>query len=320
MDKIGHMRALVTVARLGSFSAAARELEVTPGMLSKQVKQLEEDLDVRLLQRTTRGVSLTDAGELYVDQVVDILQRIEDTEMAVTALNSSPRGVLRVSCPPSFGTQVLTPIIAAFARGNSGLRIELGLQDAEPDMVASRLDLIFRIGTLKDSSLVSKQVGSAPYMLCASPAFIAASGRPLTVRELADFNCILDESMDGYERWSFIADGTLVAQPVSGNFSSPSTAAVIEAAVAGLGIAYVPRYAVVDELARAELAEITLDNARAMSLPVTALYSSRQFMAAKTRVFLDYFIEHVDGQAGRRGARGAVGEQSVSAGANSFAR
>ncbi len=301
MDKIGHMRALVTVARLGSFSAAARELEVTPGMLSKQVKHLEEELDVRLLQRTTRGVSLTDAGELYVDQVVDILQRIEDTETAVTALNSTPRGVLRVSCPPSFGTQVLTPIIAAFARDNSGIRIELGLQDAEPDVVASRLDLIFRIGALKDSSLVCKQVGSAPYMLCAAPSFIETSGRPLTVRDLANFNCILDESMDGYERWNFIADGTLVAQPVNGNFASPSTAAVIEAAVAGLGISYVPRYAVVDELGRGELAEIAIEHSTAMSLPVTALYSSRQFMAAKTRIFLDYFIEHVDGKAGNHG-------------------
>ena len=121
------MRALVTVARLGSFSAAARELEVTPGMLSKQVKHLEQELDVRLLQRTTRGVSLTDAGELYVDKVVDILQRIEDTELAVTSLNAAPRGVLRVSCPPSFGTQVLTPIIAVFARDNPAMRIELGL-------------------------------------------------------------------------------------------------------------------------------------------------------------------------------------------------
>ena len=304
MDKIGHMRALVTVARLGSFSAAARALEVTPGMLSKQVKHLEEELDVRLLQRTTRGVSMTDAGELYVEQVVDILQRIEDTELAVTALNSAPRGVLRVSCPPSFGTQVLTPIIAVFARDNAGIRIELGLQDAEPDVVASRLDLIFRIGALKDSSLVCKQVGSAPYMLCAAPAFIETSGRPQRVRDLAAYNCILDESMDGYERWNFIADGRLVAQPVNGNFASPSTAAVIEAAVAGLGIAYAPRYAVVDELARDELTEITFENSSAMSLPVTALYSRRQYMAAKPRLFLDYFIEHVDGKAGSHGVTG----------------
>lgn len=304
MDKIGHMRALVTVARLGSFSAAANELGVTPGMLSKQVKHLEQSLDVRLLQRTTRGVSLTDAGELYVDQAVDILQRIEETEMAVTALNAAPRGVLRVSCPPSFGTEVLTPIIAVFARDNPGMRIELGLQDSEPDMIASRLDLIFRIGALRDSSLVSRQVGAAPYVLCVAPSFVVAHEPPATVSDLARCNCLLDESMDGYQHWQFIAGGTLVGQPVSGNFSSPLTAAVIEAAVAGLGYAYVPRYAVVDELARGELREVTLADAAPMSLPVTALYSSRRFMAAKTRIFLECFVEHVDGTSGSHGVTG----------------
>ena len=304
MDKIGHMRALVTVARLGSFSAAAKEMEVTPGMLSKQVKQLEQSLDVRLLQRTTRGVSLTDAGELYVEQAVDILQRIEETEMAVTAMNAAPRGVLRVSCPPSFGTQVLTPIIAMFARDNPRMRIELGLQDAEPDMIASRLDLVFRIGALKDSSLVSRQVGAAPYALCAAPAYLAAEGRPRSVAELARANCLLDESMDAYQQWPFLAGGTLMAQPVGGNFASPLTAAVIEAAVAGLGLAYVPRYAAVDELARGELEELTLEDATPMSLPVTALYSRRRFMAAKTRIFLECFVQHVDGNAGNHGVTG----------------
>ena len=304
MDKIGHMRALVTVARLGSFSAAARELSVTPSMLSKQVKQLEQALAVRLLQRTTRGVSMTDAGELYVDRVVDILQRIEDTELAVIALNSAPRGVLRISCPPSFGTQVLTPIIAVFARDNPALRIELGLQDAEPDVVASRLDLIFRIGALKDSSLISKQVGSAPYALCASPAFIERNGRPAQVGDLSRFNCILDESMDEYQRWQFLADGVFVSQQVAGNFASPSTAAVIEAAAAGLGIAYAPRYALVDEFERGELVEIQLDQLDTMSLPVSALFSTRHHMAAKTRIFLDYFIEHVDVSAGTHGVTG----------------
>ena len=141
-------------------------------------------------------------------------------------------------------------------------------------------------------------------MLCAAPAFLESSGRPQAVRDLADYNCILDESMDAYERWSFIADDGVLTQSVNGNFASPSTAAVIEAAVAGLGLAYVPRYAVVDELARDELTEITFENSSAMSLPVTALYSSRQFLAAKTRLFLDYFIEHVDGKAGSHGVTG----------------
>ena len=178
MDRLGHMRALVTIAKLGSFSAAARELAVTPGMLSKQVKQLEESLEARLLHRTTRGVALTDIGEFYVERAVDILNRIEETEAAVAGMNAAPRGVLRISCPPSFGTHVLTPAIAAFARVNPELRIELGLQDTEPDVIASRLDLLFRLGTLRDSSLIARLVGHAPFVLCAAPALSGTLRRP----------------------------------------------------------------------------------------------------------------------------------------------
>lgn len=306
MDKIGHMRALVTVAKLGSFSAAARELAVTPGMLSKQVKHLEQALDVRLLNRTTRGVSLTDAGEFYVEQVVDILQRIEDTESALAARNSGPRGVLRISCPPSFGRHVLTPVIATYARDNPALRIELGLQDDEPDVIASRLDLLFRLGVLRDSSLVSKQVGTAPFALCAAPSYLERSGRPIVLSELACFNCIVDGSIQPENRWEFVVGGVRVGQPVSGNFTSLSTEAVIEAAVEGLGIAYVPRYAVVDEFAAAEVVELPLEQVEPITLPIYALYSSRQHVAAKTRGFLDFFIAQVDAQSGTHGVTGRV--------------
>ena len=150
MDKLGHMRTLVTVAKLGSFSAAAKELGVTPGMVSKQVKQLEDGLDARLLNRTTRGVSLTDAGELYVARAIDILDRLEDAESSVAALSGRASGVLRISSPPSFGTNVLTAVIAGFAREFPEVRVELSLQDEEPDVVASRLDLMFRLGALRN--------------------------------------------------------------------------------------------------------------------------------------------------------------------------
>ena len=170
MDKLRNMRALVTVAKLGSFSAAARELGVTPGMMSKQIKHLEDELDVRLLHRTTRGVSPTDAGELYVERALDVLQQIEDVDAAVTTLAQGPRGVLRLSSPPAFGTHVLTKVIAAFISKNTGIRVELGLQDLEPDVIAARLDVLFRLGPLRDSSLVAKQVGNAEFVLCASPA------------------------------------------------------------------------------------------------------------------------------------------------------
>lgn len=312
MDKLGHMRSLVTVAKLGSFSAAAKELGVTPGMMSKQVKQLEDELDARLLHRTTRGVSLTDAGELYVGRAIDILQQIDDTETAVTALSSGPRGILRISCPPSFGTHVLTPIITAFIGEYVDIKVELGLQDDEPNVIASRLDLIFRLGKLRDSSLVSKQVGNAPFVLCAAPSFLTTRGVPRVLDDLARTNCIVDGSIQPDGVWAFRAEGGRVAQPVAGNFSSLSTEAVIEAAVEGTGLAYIPLYAVSEELELGELSEVVLSDASAISLPVYALYGSRDHIAAKVRNFLEFFTSHLDARSGTDG-REVAGRRALGA-------
>ena len=157
------------------------------------------------LHRTTRGVSLTDAGELYVDEAIRILQKVEDIEGSVSALSAGPRGVLRVSSPPSFGRTVLTPIISDFVHANPELRIELGFQDDEPNVVASRLDVIFRLGQLRDSSLVGKQVGTAPFIVCASPSYLAQAGCPENLAELSQHNCVVDGSMQREsDSWSFL--------------------------------------------------------------------------------------------------------------------
>lgn len=307
MDKLGHMRTLVTVAKLGSFSAAAKELGVTPGMTSKQVKQLEDELDARLLHRTTRGVSLTDAGELYVGHAVDILAQIDAAETAVTALSSGPRGVLRINCPPSFGTHVLTPIIAAFLDRFADIRVELGLQDDEPNVIASRLDLIFRLGKLRDSSLVSRLVGSAPFVLCAAPTYLDTHGGLHGLGDLARHNCIVDGSIQPDALWAFDGAAGREVQRVQGSFTSYSTEAVIEATAEAVGISYVPRYAVTEELEQGELVEIALGETRAIALPVYALYGSRDHMAAKLRDFLAFFAHHFDAESGRllRRPRGA---------------
>jgi DNA-binding transcriptional LysR family regulator len=303
MDKLGYMRTLVTVAKLGSFSYAAREFGVTPGMMSKQVKQLEDILGVRLLHRTTRGVSLTDAGELYVEEAIRILQKVEDIEGSVSALSAGPRGVLRVSSPPSFGRTVLTPIISDFVYENPELRIELGLQNDEPNVVASRLDVIFRLGHLRDSSLVGKQVGTAPFVVCASPRYLERAGYPKDLSELSLHNCVVDGSMQNEsDSWSFIDDKqAVVAQTVGGNFFSYNTGAVVEATIKGLGIAYVPTYAVVGELLAEELVEISFDSIKPKVEPLYALYASREHIAAKIRKFLDFFTANIGVDSGMLG-------------------
>ncbi len=289
MDKLRQMRALVTVAKLGSFSEAAKSLGVTPGMMSKQVKYLEDALDVRLLHRTTRGVSVTEAGERYIDRAIEILERVDDAESEVMSLSTSPRGMLRISCPPSFGTHVLTPVIAEFVASNPDVSVELGLQDDEPNVIAERLDLIFRLGSLRDSSLIAKQVGQASFALCAAPGFVAQHGAPKQVSDLPAFNCIVDGSIQADRQWDFVVNRKRVEQPVAGNFSSFSTEAVIEASAAGLGISYVPRYAIKDELEAGRLLELRLSATEPISLPIYALHGSREHIAAKIKLFLAFY-------------------------------
>ena len=285
------MRALVTVAKLGSFSEAAKSLGVTPGMMSKQVKFLEDALDVRLLHRTTRGVSLTDAGERYVERAVEILARIDEADTEAAALTSGPRGLLRISSPPSFGTHVLTPVIAAFVAEFPDIRIQLGLQDDEPNVIADRLDILFRLGTLRDSSLIAKQFGQAGFVLCAAPAYVARAGAPRSLHDLNRFNCIVDGSVQTDAQWEFIVSRKRTTQQVAGNFSSFSTEAVIEASLAGLGISYVPRYAINDNLVDGSLVEIKIENSEPVSLPIFALYGSREHVAAKIKAFLSFYAQ-----------------------------
>ena len=290
MDTITTMRSLVAVARTGSFSAAARELSVSTAMVSKHVKHIENHLDVQLMQRSTRGVSLTDPGQVYCDYAIAILAQVEEAENAVSALNSNPIGSLRISCPPSFGTHVLTPMLSDYILHNPAMKIELGLQDDEPDLISARLDLIIRLGELKDSSLVAKKIADARFVTCAAPNFAANITQPIANSDLQKLNCLIDTSVQANNLWRFMDGDKAVVIRVDGNFRSPSTEAVIQAAIDGLGIAYVPCYAVRHDIARGDLVAVDTEFAP-HSMEVSAMYLGRRHQAAKTRAFLAYLVD-----------------------------
>jgi DNA-binding transcriptional LysR family regulator len=287
MDTISNMRSIVAVARCGSFSAAARELSLSTAMVSKHVKRLEEHLDVRLMQRSTRGVSLTDPGQVYCDYAIAILAQIEEAENAVSVMNANPTGSLRISCPPSFGTHVLTPMLSDYIRHNPAVRVELGLQDDQPDVIGARLDLVIRLGELKDSSMVAKKIGDARFVLCAAPDFVRGLPRPIQAGDLPRLNCLIDASVQANNVWRFTDRGEPLVIPVDGNFRSPSTEAVIQAAIDGLGVAYVPCYAVRDDITRGGLAVVDT-GFDAETMAVYAMYLGRRHPSAKTRAFLAY--------------------------------
>ncbi|MEM7466285.1 MAG: LysR family transcriptional regulator [Pseudomonadota bacterium] len=280
------MRSLLTVARFGSFSAAARELSLSTAMVSKHVKQLEERLDVRLLHRTTRGVSLTEPGELYCQYATDILAKVDESTDAVQALNSKPRGALRISCPPSFGEHVLTHGLSQYIRENPEITVELGVQDDLPDMIGGRLDLIIRFGQLEDSSLVAKKIGDAGFVLCASPTYEPANKSPFELSDLTVANCLIDTSIHD-KHWEVRIGTKKKKVPVSGNFRSPSTEAVVQAAIDGLGIAHVPNYAAQEDIDRG-LLKIVDSQFKVDSMPIYAVYLGRKHLPEKTRSFIRF--------------------------------
>ena len=286
MDTITNMRSLLTVARFGSFSAAARELSLSTAMVSKHVKQLENKLDVRLLHRTTRGVSLTEPGELYCQYATEILDKVEECTDAVQALNSKPRGALRISCPPSFGEHVLTHGLSQYIRENPEISVELGVQDDLPDMIGGRLDLMIRFGQLADSSFVAKKIGDASFVLCASPTYEPANKVPFELKDLAAANCLVDTSIhDKY--WEVRMKNKKKAVKVSGNFRSPSTEAVVQAAIDGLGIAHVPSYSAQEDIDRG-LLRVVASEFKVDSMPIYAVYMGRKHLPEKTRSFIKF--------------------------------
>ena len=295
MDTITTMRSIVAVAGTGSFSAAARELSLSTAMVSKHVKHLEDHLDAQLMQRSTRGVSLTDPGQVYCDYAIAILAQVEEAENVVSALNANPTGSLRISCPPSFGTHVLTPMLSDYILHNPAVKIELGLQDDEPDAISARLDLIIRLGELKDSSLVAKKIADARFVTCAAPRFAAKLPQPIRHSDLLRLNCLIDTSVQANNLWRFLDGDKPVVMHVDGNFRSPSTEAIIQAAIDGLGIAYVPCYAVRHDIARGDLVAVHTEFA-AHSMMVSAMYLGRRHQSAKTRAFLAYLVDWLSRQ------------------------
>lgn len=286
MDTITNMRSLLTVARYGSFSAAARELSLSTAMVSKHVKQLEDKLDVQLLNRTTRGVSLTEPGALYCQYATDILDKVDECNDAVQTLSTKPRGVLRISCPPSFGEHVLTHGLSQYIRENPEITVELGVQDDLPDMIGGRLDLSIRFGQLSDSSLVAKKIGDASFVLCASPTYELANNSPFELADLGASNCLIDTSIHD-KHWDVRVKGKKKTVAVSGNFRSLSTEAVVQAAIDGLGIAYVPSYAAQEDIDRGLLREIDSEF-KVDSMPIYAVYLGRKHLPEKTRSFIRF--------------------------------
>ncbi len=289
MDNLTAMRVFARVAEAGSFSAAGRQLGMAPSSVSRRIADLEDALGARLLHRTTRRLSLSEAGEIYLARVERILLDVDEAALAVARSDGAPSGVLRVTVAASLGRLHLAPALAAFQRLNPGVRVVLGATDRLVDLVEEGVDLAVRVGRQRDSSLVARKIGTSRRLACASPDYLRSAGRPRIPADLARHNCLLFRDHPGAAAWRFDgADGVSEVR-VSGSLVSNDGQALTAAATAGLGIVLAPEWLLGPDLKAGRLRPL-LSKHRVVpdATPLYAVYPHQRHLPGKVRAFVDF--------------------------------
>ncbi len=279
MDKLETMIMLVAVVDQGSFSAASRSLNVPTTTLSRKISELETRLGIRLLKRTTRSLSLTDAGASYVSAARDIIRQVEQAESEAAGEYITPKGELVITAPIMFGRLFVLPVVAEFLATFPEISVKLLLADRNVDLITTPVDMAVRIGKLPDSTMVATQIGEMRTVTCGKPALFARHGIPECPEELANIPCITVDTPMPASDWQYpsVTSRLLVSTPE----------AAVHAAVLGVGITRLLHYQVTDAIALGEL-QIVLEAFEAAPSPIHLLHASRGLMPLKMRRFLDF--------------------------------
>lgn len=297
MDNLTDVAVFVRVVERGSFTRAADELELSRAVVSKYLTRLEARLGVRLLNRTTRRLSLTEAGAELFGASRAALDRIAEAEGAITRLQKEPRGTLKVNAPMSFGILELAPALPGFLSQYPDIQVDLRMDDRQVDLVEEGFDVGVRITQrLAESSLVARRLATCRQWVCAAPDYLAAHGVPETPEDLAAHNCILYQYASAANVWRFrAAGGRDIAVAVTGNLRANNGIAEREAAVRGVGILLTPSFYVGEELRSGRLRRLLPDYALP-ELGIFALYPKRNHVPPKVRVFVDFLARHFGGR------------------------
>lgn len=291
MDRSSEMAVFVRVVEDGGFSSAARSLNLTPSAVSKQITRLEDRLGVRLLNRTTRRLSLTEEGQSFYDRSTRILADIEEAEMAVANLHSAPRGTLRVNCGTAFGKHQISPLVPEFLERYPEVKIEITQVDTLVDLIDEQVDVAIRFGELSDSSLVARYLAGSRRAIVASPEYLERHGVPKHPSELKDHNCLTFSMTPQLNEWIFkVPEGEYPIR-AEGNFSSNSGETIYEMTLAGLGVSRLARFLIERDVRAGNLVMILTDFYRDISVPIHAVYPTRRHLSPKVRSFVDFLVE-----------------------------
>lgn len=289
MDKLASLRAFVKVVELASFSEAGRKLRISRSAASKYVSDLEQDLGVQLLSRTTRRVTPTENGQAYFERALGILAELDAADHAVAQLQTSPRGLLRINAPMSFGTMQLGPAIADFMAQYSDIRIQLALSDEHVDPVQDGLDLTLRIAELDSSSLIARKIMPIERVVCASPAYLQQFGMPQHPNDLRKHRCLTYGYLSTGNQWKLTGpDGDHWINP-DWTLCANNAEVLRDVAASGVGVAVIPKFIAQVALDRGELVSF-LEGFKAPPLTLYAIYPPTRHLAVKVRLFIDFLI------------------------------
>jgi DNA-binding transcriptional LysR family regulator len=288
MDRFAAVETFVRVVEQGSFARAAERLELSTSAVSRQVAELEQHLDVRLLNRTTRRLSLTEAGQAYHERCVQLLADLDEAEASVRPATIAPKGTLRLTCGVTFGERYLAPAIAEFAALHREISFDLDLSDRAVDLVDEAFDLAVRIGAPGSHSLVARRIGWTQLVCCAAPGYLERRGVPQSPDELSSHDCLAYTYVATPSVWSFeLPGGERRSIKVPIRHRANSGRMLVALAVAGLGVTMEPDFIVAPEVRSGALVRV-LPQFAAPRSPIAAVYPSRRHLSAKVRTFVEF--------------------------------
>ncbi|HEY2872414.1 MAG TPA: LysR family transcriptional regulator [Reyranella sp.] len=291
IEHASEMAAFVRVVDARGFSAAAPALGLSPSAVSKLVTRLEARLGVRLLQRTTRALSLTAEGEAFYAAARRIVGEIAALEAEIGERRRTPHGLLRVTTALTFSTHQLAPIVGEFLTRYPAIQLELMPTDRVVDMIEESIDVAIRIGRLPDSSFMARKIGDDVRLVCAAPSYLAAHPAPQRPQDLTHHNCILSRDRAHLNRWPFRIDGRVREIEVDGRVAVSEGEAQLRLGLQGLGVVRLTRLTLTASIKRGELVPLLQDYSAEEPVPVHAIYPHRKHLASKVSAFVDFILE-----------------------------
>ncbi len=289
MDRITAAKVFVVIAERGSMVKAAEALDMSRAMVTRYLAQMEQWAEARLFHRSTRRLSLTDAGEETLGRCRQLLETAEGMRASSAFDAGAPHGLLRISCSPSLGQAAISLAVAEYLQRYPRVRIDLQMSNQAVNLVEERIDLAIRITNALDPNLIARQLAECDSVICAAPSYLAERGTPERLEELNGHNC-LAFSYFGKNLWHFKRGGETVAIPVSGNLSANDSLVLLASAQAGAGITMQPRYSAMPLIRNGELVEL-LPEFTPQQMGIYGIYTSRQHMPAVLRSMLDFLID-----------------------------